>query len=233
MVLRFLSVVLLAALAACARGSLSTFDDEVDAGISGDENPSQAGDSGAGDAAELDADGDDGQDETPAPERDAGDGPDEDAGDSPPDDASVPAAIMSPAIGGTGGGAFDDGTALPEVPLVKSITIWTGDRVDRIGLELRTGQVFLHGGDGGSEHKLELAEGEAFISARLCTGVHDGTTSIFYARFGTTLGRELAGGNQTSTCMNFMAPEGRQIGGLYGREGWELDALGFYYTRLP
>jgi hypothetical protein len=140
---------------------------------------------------------------------------------------------MSAAVGGTGGGAFDDGTALPEVPIVKSITIWTGDRVDRIALELRTGQRFEHGGDGGSEHKLELAEGEAFISARLCTGVHDGTTSIFYARFGTSLGRELAGGNQTSTCMNFMAPEGRQIGGLYGREGWELDALGFYYTLLP
>jgi hypothetical protein len=231
MVLRFLSLASLLALAACARGTLETLPDEVDGGISGNEDPSQASDAAAGDAA-VDADGDDGQDEA-APEEDAGGPLDDGGGPEPEQDAAVPAAIMSAAVGGTGGGAFDDGSALPEVPLVKSITLWTGDRVDAISLELRTGQQFKHGGDGGSEHRLELAEGEAFISARLCTGVHDGTTSVFYARFGTSLGREVSGGRETSSCTNFMAPEGRQIGGLFGRKGWELDALGFYYTLLP
>jgi hypothetical protein len=229
MVSRFLVPALLA-LGACARGSLTMPVDELDAGTTEQENPSQSADAGV-DAEVGDGDGD-GDGDQPEPEDDASTHQ-RDASTEPEPDAGTPSFVMSPAVGGTGGGAFDDSLALPEQPEVKSIAIWTGDRVDRIQLELRTGQVFMHGGDGGGERKLVLADGEAIISARLCTGVHDNTTSIFYARFSTTLGNEVQGGTTTDNCTNFMAPEGRQIGGLYGREGWELDALGFFYTALP
>jgi hypothetical protein len=236
MVRRLLALAVLSLACACARGSLSMAPDEQDAGTSEEESPSSSADGGA-DAAVMDGghgggDGD-GDGDGDGPEEDAS-APEKDAGTTPEEhDAGSAALVPSGAVGGTGGGAFDDSLALPETPQVKSISIWTGDRVDRIQLELRTGQVFGHGGTGGSEHKLELAQGEAIISARLCTGVHDATTSLHYARFGTNLGHELSGGNQTDTCTNFMAPEGRQIGGLFGREGNELDALGFFYTRLP
>jgi hypothetical protein len=157
-----------------------------------------------------------------------------DAGAAAPDAGPGSLVMQSEMVGGTQGGAFDDRGLVPAVPEVKSITLRSGDRLDSISLVLRDGTTMTHGGTGGSEHKLELAEGEVVTYARLCTGEHDSSIRVFYARLGTSLGNEVAGGNETNACTNFTAPEGYQISALYGRSGLEVDALGFVYTpRVP
>lgn len=59
----------------------------------------------------------------------------------------------------------------------------------------------------------------------------DSRTRIFYAKFTTNLGRNLAGGTATSECVTRTAPPGRQIAGFHGRAGDELDKVGFIHTQ--
>ena len=226
-----LTVAFLASLPACARRGFPTLDagehDSSDGAVQASE------DSGIhqemGEDAGLSDSG------TSAP--DAGLAPAQDAASSEPDagqaDAGPTDLVMrSTMVGGTQGGAFDDSSLLPAAPQVKSITLRAGDRLDGISLLLRDGTTFTHGGSGGSAKTLELAQGEVFTYARLCSGEHDGSIRVFYARLGTSLGHEIAGGVETSTCTNLAAPMGHQISALYGRAGAEVDALGFVYTPI-
>jgi hypothetical protein len=231
-------------LVACARG---TFEELPDAA---GPPPRDAGhtmapaDASAGDAAEPTQPTDDAGDATP---HDAGGFPADDATTPPPmdaataDDAHVPAEdasstqpiIVSEVVGGSGGGAFDDSNMLPATPEVKSVTISTADHLDRIELVLRSGSVFRHGGPTGNVQTLELAEGEAITSARLCTGAYQAGTRVFFVRLTSNQNRVLTGGTSTATCTDFVAPAGRQISGFLGRAGDVVDALGFLYTPLP
>jgi hypothetical protein len=149
------------------------------------------------------------------------------------DAASTEAVVPSDIVGGTGGSAFDDTSMLPASPQVKSVTISTADRLDRIELVLRTGSVFRHGGPTGNVQTLELAQGEAIVSARLCTGEVDSSTRVFFVRLDSNQHHVLTGGTSTATCTDFTAPAGRQISGFVGRAGDGVDALGFLYTPLP
>ena len=228
----FLFVGLVALSVGCARRGLPSLDG------TGEDGPADAGALSTVDSAIHEQNGADGAvSDAQAASPDAGHAPAPDAGvqvvDAGMPDAAQPAAVTrSDMMGGTQGGAFDDAMLMPVAPEVKSITLRSGDRLDYIEFLLRDGTRLGHGGSGGSAHTLELALGEFITYARLCTGEHDSSTRVFYARLGTNKGNEVEGGVETSVCTNFTAPEGRQIAGLYGRSGYEVDALGFLYVSI-
>jgi hypothetical protein len=232
MAVRLLLLLLLSLSCACARRALPQVLD------GGPQGPADGPDASGPDAGDHEENGPDAgvRDSAMAPSE-AGPTGGEDA--APPghdaaqqDAESGTSVTASEIVGGSAGGAFDDRDLMPSMPEVKSVTIRSGDRLDYIELALRNGTLLAHGGTGGSQHSMELVEGEAVTYARLCTGEHDGSVRIFFARLGTNLGQEVAGGDETDTCTNFMAPAGQQISGMHGRAGYEVDALGFLYTPL-
>jgi hypothetical protein len=227
----------------CARGKLP-YDDAGESSPFHDGGPHAQHDAGHTpadmDSGTKDAGGDGDGDAPDAhmPMHDAGMQGATDAGSTPDaqmnQDAAgmLPAVVPSTSVGGTGGADFDDTSMLPAKPAVQSVTISTMDRVDRVELVLRSGSVFRHGGPTGNAQTLTLAENEALVSARLCTGTYDSSTRVFFIQINTNQHRELVGGTSTSACTDFTAPAGRQISGFFGRAGDGVDALGFLYTEL-
>jgi hypothetical protein len=139
---------------------------------------------------------------------------------------------LSDPFGGPHGFSFNDVSLLPANPVVQALTLRTGSRVDAVELALTTGDIFSHGGTGGSAQSLELAAAEYLSSVELCSGKHNGTTRIFYARFSTSSGRTLSGGSPTSDCITLRAPAQWQIVGFHGRSADEIDKLGAIYAPL-
>jgi hypothetical protein len=229
MVVRFLAVSLLV-LPACARRELTWPDAAVESDHDAGHTVHRDAGHPAHDAGHMQV-----QDDAGQPLRDAGmptDAGMHEATDAGSDASFDNAVKPSTAVGGTGGGAFDDTSMLPPLPEVKSITLSGGDRLDRVELALRSGSVFIHGGSGGKAMTLELMQGEALINAHVCTGEFDSTTRIFFLRVGTSQSRTLQAGKETSACSDFAAPDGHQISGLFGRSGEGVDQLGLLYTRL-
>ena len=138
---------------------------------------------------------------------------------------------LSDGWGGPHGDAFDDVSLLPDNPVVKTLTIRSGDRLDHVETTLSNGYVFSHGGSGGSAGSLTLSGGEYLSSATLCSGEEAGHTRVFYAQFSTNTGRTLTGGTATSSCTTYTAPSGFQIVAFHGRSSDEVDRLGMVYTR--
>lgn len=141
-----------------------------------------------------------------------------------------PAFRLSDQFGGPHGDYFDDIDRVPAGARASAVSLSSGARVDRMGLTLSDGTSLAHGGTGGTTASLTLASGEYVTSAQLCEGAKDGHTRIFYAKFTTSLGRNLAGGTTTSDCVTRAAPSGWQIAGFHGRAGDEVDKIGFVYT---
>ncbi|QRK10898.1 RICIN domain-containing protein [Archangium violaceum] len=137
---------------------------------------------------------------------------------------------LSDVWGGPHGIAFNDVYSLPDNPAVSTLTIRSGNRVDRVEVTLSNGYIFSHGGTGGTESSLPLASNEYLTSLYLCSGSYNNTTRIFYTRFTTSAGRSLAGGKATSNCTTYTAPSGWQIVGFHGRAGDEVDKLGVVYA---
>lgn len=140
---------------------------------------------------------------------------------------------LSDGWGGPHGDAFDDVSLLPENPVVRAVTIRSGERVDHVETQLSNGSLFSHGGWGGSPNSLVLNGGEYLNSATLCSGEKDGHTRVFYAQFLTNKGRTIAGGTVTTNCASYVAPAGFQIAAFHGRSSDEVDRLGLVYTRIP
>jgi endonuclease/exonuclease/phosphatase family metal-dependent hydrolase len=138
---------------------------------------------------------------------------------------------LSDAWGGPHGTAFDDTSLLPDNPVVRSLTLRAGARLDRVETTLTNGYVFSHGGQGGSPSSLSLADGEYLTSLRACSGQHDGHTRVFRAEFTTNRGRRVAGGTATSSCATYTAPAGFQIVAFHGRSAAEVDRIGVVYAR--
>ncbi|EFC85059.1 jacalin-like lectin [Parafrankia sp. EUN1f] len=134
-------------------------------------------------------------------------------------------------FGGSGGTAYTDINAIPAGAAVSTVRLRSGSRVDQIGLTLTNGTTLNHGGTGGTAQSLTLGSGEYLTSVYLCSGVKDSSTRIFYTRFTTNLGRTLAGGATTSTCVTYTAPSGWQIAGFHGRAATENDKIGVFYTQ--
>jgi Jacalin-like lectin domain len=138
---------------------------------------------------------------------------------------------LSDRFGGPHGDYFDDLGSVSAAARATGVSLRSGARVDQMGLTLANGTTLAHGGTGGTAASLSLAGGEYVTSVQLCAGVKDGRTRIFYARFGTSLGRGLAGGTVTSDCVTRTAPSGWQLAGFHGRSGEEVDKIGFIWTR--
>jgi len=136
-------------------------------------------------------------------------------------------------FGGPHGTSFTDVNAVPARPVVRTIGLRAGSRVDQVSLELADGTRFVHGGTGGTERTLTLADGEHVTSVDLSADTASGHTRIFYAKFTTSAGRTLEGGSQSGSSATFRAPAGWQIVGFHGRAGDELDKVGMIYAPIP
>lgn len=132
--------------------------------------------------------------------------------------------------GGPHGDWFNDLPALPTAPRVASITLRGGDRIDAVSVTLRSGQVFTHGGSGGSADTLTLAAGEFWTKAYVCQGQKSSRTRIFYIQATTSTGRTLTKGKTTGDCGTFQAENGWGIVGFLGQSGEEVDQLAVIYA---
>ena len=133
-------------------------------------------------------------------------------------------------LGGPHGQWFNDISKLGDSPKTRVITFRGASRVDSVGLTLKSGTQFKHGGGGGSEISLTLEPSEHWISARICQAKHSGTTRIFYIHATTDHGRTLTTGVVTDVCATYTAPSGWQIVGYLGQADNEVDLLGFLYA---
>lgn len=140
---------------------------------------------------------------------------------------------LSDQFGGPHGTSFSDVNSVPANPVVTSVSLRAGSRIDQMGLALSTGVTFQHGGSGGTAQALTLSAGETIKSLTLSSGEKDGRTRIFSARFTTSQGRVLSGGTVTNSVTTYTAPAGWQIVGFHGRSGNEVDKVGVVYAPLP
>jgi hypothetical protein len=137
---------------------------------------------------------------------------------------------LSDQWGGPHGTNYNDVSSLPTQPVVRQLKIRTGARVDHVETTLSNGDVFSHGGTGGTEQTLNLNAGEVLTSVNLCQAQYSGHTRVFYINFTTSLGRSLSGGSTTSSCTTYTAPAGNQIVAFHGRSGDGVDKLGAVYA---
>ncbi|QRW21067.1 hypothetical protein RhiXN_06056 [Rhizoctonia solani] len=129
--------------------------------------------------------------------------------------------------GGSGGTWFSDLPSLPSgTPTLTSITLSGANRFDYISLTLSTGTTFKHGGTGGTPVTLTLSSGERITSLRVDTGSYNSDTRVFYVGIGTSSGRTLGAGTQTSSTVTWTAPSGLGLKGIYGKSGDGVDLLG-------
>jgi len=137
---------------------------------------------------------------------------------------------LSDQWGGPHGVNFNDLALLSSNPVVGTLSIRTGARVDQVGVTLTNGYVLSHGGTGGTLRTLALGSSEYLRSLQVCSGSYNGQTRIFSVRFTTSTNRVLSGGTTTSTCTTYTAPTNWQIVGFHGRSGANVDKLGVIYA---
>lgn len=126
--------------------------------------------------------------------------------------------------GGGGGDVFSDD--LTQSCRVQQVNIQAGDFIDAIQMEYVTpsGQVIigpLHGGPGGNAVSFELAPNEQIVAISGSAG--DFVDSL---KFTTSLGKvwgPYGGSGGAPFSIN-----GANVGGIFGRSGQFLDAIGFY-----
>ncbi|KAI0762186.1 mannose-binding lectin [Trametes elegans] len=142
-----------------------------------------------------------------------------------------PTLRQSDLFGGPHGTYFNDLPTLPTSPVLASITLRGGSRLDALALTLTSGATSTHGGTGGTPATLTLDAGDALTSAELCWAAHAGHTRIFYARVLSARGAALEAGTRTADCATAAAPDGFAIVGAYGQDGDEVDQLGWIFAR--
>lgn len=140
---------------------------------------------------------------------------------------------VSDYYGGPHGDYFNDLSTLStvSVPKASAITLRGGERVDAISLTLSSGQIFSHGGTGGTATTLTLNSGERLVSAVVCQGKKDDQTRVFYLQFTTSAGRTVSAGAKTSECVTRSSEDGWGIVGFVGRSGDEVDRVAFAYGK--
>ncbi|KAK9470691.1 Endonuclease/exonuclease/phosphatase [Dipodascopsis tothii] len=141
---------------------------------------------------------------------------------------------MSDFVGGPHGTWFSDFTtlrSLPSSPVVSTITLRGGSRLDSVAVTLSTGTTLTHGGTGGDASSLTFSSGEYITSAYLCQGEYDSHTRLFYAKFTTTLGNTVSAGKTTDDCYSFTAQSGYGLVGFHGQDGDEIDQLAIVWGK--
>ena len=99
-----------------------------------------------------------------------------------------------------------------------SVTISTGDRVDRVGFTYFEYGLVTAGGTAGNEQTFVFRDGEYITSVTVCKDKKNliSTYRISYIDIKTNLGGELSGGKCKKDTMTFEAPEGYGIAGFIG-----------------
>jgi hypothetical protein len=103
-------------------------------------------------------------------------------------EASTVAGIeLSDVFGGPHGNEFTDEPSAASGQTVSSVTVRGADRVDGVSLTITapTPLSFKHGGNGGSDSTLALADGEYITSMEAHWGQHNGHTRVFYLQLTT------------------------------------------------
>ena len=135
---------------------------------------------------------------------------------------------------GLGGTWFSDVPILANHTLkglkAKSLSFRGGSRLDSVAVTLTDGTTLQHGGSGGTEGDLTLADGEYWTVATICRGVYNGTGRVFYIKATTSSGNSLSVGKTTSDCKTYTAPDGWHIIGFLGRSGDEIDQIALVYS---
>ncbi|KAA8915066.1 Endonuclease/exonuclease/phosphatase, partial [Sphaerosporella brunnea] len=144
-------------------------------------------------------------------------------------------------VGGRHSTYFNDadtpGAFGARVPVVTSLTLRGGSRLDAIRYTLSDGTVVYHGGRGGTDQTLTLREGEGVERVEVCVGTRappGRTLGIFSMEVWTDLGRRVRVGSGTGECFSFTPPEGGRKWGMAGFQGWkgsEVDALGVIWGK--
>ena len=116
----------------------------------------------------------------------------------------------------------------------KSVTISTGNRVDRVGFTYYEFGLVTAGGSGGTEQTYTFKEGEYITSMRVCKGKKNllSTYRVSYIRLRTNLNGELSGGKCEDEDMIFEPPSGYAIAGFIGYASDEVDRIGCVYQKL-
>lgn len=123
---------------------------------------------------------------------------------------------MMPNAGGSGGSSFNFSVSSQ----ITSISIRSGWYVDALNVSYANGQTYSYGGNGGSEHKINLGRDEFLTGIKGRAGKYIDNISFITNK--RTYGPY--GGNGGAP-YSFSAPEGYVIDGFYGRSGKFIDAI--------
>ncbi|KAI9910642.1 hypothetical protein PsorP6_010958 [Peronosclerospora sorghi] len=154
------------------------------------------------------------------------------AQDPPP---PIPEMVLSKySVGGPHGSEFKDEEFVQSGQKLRSITIRGAERVDgitmRVELPGSIPRTFNHGGGGGQEHTLELADDEFINGIEAYQHEHHGHTRLFYLSVSTSKGRNTSAGTRVGTYYADEAPPGCALGGFNGRSGQEIDLIQALWT---
>lgn len=116
-------------------------------------------------------------------------------------------------------------------PAVSTVTVSGANRLDAVSFKLSSGLILSHGGTGGTASTLTLASNEYITSAKLCWAQYNSQTRNFYIQLGTSAGRSVSTGTISPDCATATAPSGFAIVGMRGRNGDEMDLLGWIYAK--
>ncbi|MCS7480705.1 jacalin-like lectin [Umezawaea endophytica] len=128
------------------------------------------------------------------------------------------------------------GTPFTDLPVVaggadpSTVVLRGGSRLDAVGLGYADGRSTRHGGTGGTESAVRLADGERLVSATITRGKHQNRTRVFSVRLVTDRGTVVSAGAPTGDAVTYTAPPGWRIVGFAGRSGDEVDRLGVVFA---
>jgi len=138
-----------------------------------------------------------------------------------------------PAVGGSGGNAFDDSDMVFQAATIQWIKIGFSDElIHNFSLGYDHGAMTKHGQAGEHRTLMQLEVGETIASLLVSTLTEDHSPSnrVCGIALYTNLGRSLTAGKQTQYQSVFPELTEGQIVGFYGRSGEALDQLGAIYA---
>ncbi|KAL8002668.1 putative jacalin-like lectin domain-containing protein [Plasmopara halstedii] len=141
-------------------------------------------------------------------------------------------------VGGQGGEEFSDANKLAHGQKVTKITICYGHRVDGLGITFvlpNAKKYDLSYGSKDNCHIHQLDSDEYITHWEAHTVRADEKTKVCFIRFKTNKGANYKGGRESSNESDKAkcdAPPEYQLGGLFGRAGQEIDAVGPIWVKL-
>ncbi|KAL6633028.1 hypothetical protein LY90DRAFT_702411 [Neocallimastix californiae] len=137
-------------------------------------------------------------------------------------------------FGGKGGQGFSFLEKITDNRLPISVTISSGDRIDRVGFTYVGSGLVTAGGNGGKEQTYVFKEGEYISSMTVSKATKNILSSnrISYISLVTNLGNVISAGNYNDDSMYFKPPEGYAITGFIGSAEDEIDRIGCIYQKL-